>query len=356
MKDNRKILIYRLGSLGDTVMVVPCFNKIKATFPGAQLMLLTNKPVNTKVPSILSVVGQGFFARVFEYPLGMRNPVSIIKHILELRKEKIDTVINLAAARSKRSTRRDKLFFRLAGIKKQVGTPQNDPDFDPSAGMPAGVYKWEAQRLADRIACLGELNLEEAGYWDLHFTQEEHDKVRFFLEKVNNRPYIVLSPGTKMQSKDWGRENWLHLIRKMNIQFLSYTLILVGAPVERDLAQACLQAWEGEGVNACGVLSPRESAVLLSKARIFIGHDSGPMHLAGAVLTPVVAIFSARNIPVQWFPRGDNNSIIYHKTGCAGCNLEVCIENKKKCILSVSVDEVFAAVHQKLKFIESKSF
>jgi ADP-heptose:LPS heptosyltransferase len=68
------------------------------------------------------------------------------------------------------------------------------------------------------------------------------------------------------------------------------------------------------------------------------------MHLAAAVGTPCVAIFSARNFPRQWFPRGNFNKIIYHGTDCAGCLLELCIEEKKKCILSITVDEVQSAV------------
>ena len=66
----------------------------------------------------------------------------------------------------------------------------------------------------------------------------------------------------------------------------------------------------------------------------------GPMHLSAAVGTPCVAIYSARNFLRQWTPRGDFNKILYHKTDCAGCGLELCIEQKKKCILSITVDEV----------------
>ena len=48
----------------------------------------------------------------------------------------------------------------------------------------------------------------------------------------------------------------------------------------------------------------------------------------------------ARNLPVQWFPRGDRNRVIYHPTDCAGCQLEVCVAQKKKCLTSITVSEV----------------
>jgi hypothetical protein len=62
-----------------------------------------------------------------------------------------------------------------------------------------------------------------------------------------------------------------------------------------------------------------------------------------------VAIFSARNLPGQWFPARPGHTIIYHKTDCFGCGLETCIAEKKRCIMSITVDEVFGAVMSSLR-------
>ena len=75
-----------------------------------------------------------------------------------------------------------------------------------------------------------------------------------------------------------------------------------GAAVERERTDHLLSHWPGKRVNLCGELSVRESAAVLRSARVFIGHDSGPMHLAAAVGIPCAAIFSARNPPGRWFP------------------------------------------------------
>jgi ADP-heptose:LPS heptosyltransferase len=73
------------------------------------------------------------------------------------------------------------------------------------------------------------------------------------------------------------------------------------------------------------------------------------MHLASAVGTPCVAIFSARNLPGQWFPARRGHRVIYHKTDCFGCMLETCVAERKRCILSITVDEVFDVVTQLLR-------
>jgi ADP-heptose:LPS heptosyltransferase len=101
-------------------------------------------------------------------------------------------------------------------------------------------------------------------------------------------------------------------------------------------------------VNLCGKLTPRQSAAALARVEIFLGHDSGPMHLAAAVGTPCVAVFAARNLPRQWFPVGSQHRVVYHRVECAGCGLETCIEQGKKCLVSIGVEEVFRVVSSKL--------
>jgi heptosyltransferase III len=96
--------------------------------------------------------------------------------------------------------------------------------------------------------------------------------------------------------------------------------------------------------NLCGQLSVRESAAMLSRSETYIGHDSGPMHLAAAVGTLYVAILSSRNLPGEWFPPGSQHRILYKTVGCMGCRRDVCEERNKTCIRSISVDEVFGRV------------
>jgi heptosyltransferase III len=154
--------------------------------------------------------------------------------------------------------------------------------------------------------------------------------------------------GTKVQSKDWGRENWRTLLRGVAEMYPEHALAMTGAPEESESSAFAAEGWRdgggGAAVNLCGRLSPRESAAVFARARIFVGHDSGPMHLAAAVQTPCVAIFAARNKPRMWFPYGRQHRVVYHKTECWGCGLETCVVEKKRCITSITVDEVLAEI------------
>jgi ADP-heptose:LPS heptosyltransferase len=158
---------------------------------------------------------------------------------------------------------------------------------------------------------------------------------------------VAVSVGTKVQAKDWGVENWHALLGEMAKSMPGRSLLLIGAAEESAASEYAASGWRAGGgvvVNLCGRLSPRESAAALERAELFVGHDSGPMHLAAAVGTPCVAVFAARNMPRQWFPVGRQHRVVYHRVECAGCGLETCVEERKRCLTSITVDEVMEAV------------
>jgi len=344
MTPKKRILIYRLGSLGDTIIALPCFHLIREKYPDSGIVLLTNKPVASKAAPLEAILGNKtnyFYDKIINYPVGTRNPFLLLSIIIAIRVLRIDTLINITAARSRKSSYRDKIFFRLAGITTQIGFPENEEDYSALINPETGKYEWEAIRLSRRLKDLGEINLDLDSYWDLRLTSEEIDKSRSLLADVQrDSKILVVSTGTKVQTNDWEANNWNELLKRLGSRLTGWTLVVIGAEDEFDRAKQCLAAWPGKGVNLCGKSSPRVSAAVLKQAEIFIGHDSGPMHLASAVNTPVIAIFSSRAKPDQWYPRGKSNHIFYTMTDCAMCGLFVCIEQKKKCILSITVSEV----------------
>jgi heptosyltransferase-3 len=349
----KRILIYRLGSLGDTVMVLPVFHQIRRAYPDADITLLTNSPVVNKAAPLESILGQGyFFDRVLAYPVGTRSPGVLLNLIKQIRALKIDTVVYLAGVRilstlfkTKVTVWRDRWFFKAAGVKTLIGFPSVLEDFELSVDALTGDLEWEAKRMARRAQPLGNINLDDDGSWDLRFTPDELSAANECLSKMPvGASIIAASTGTKSQVNHWEESNWFNMLAHLGKQLPGWQLVMLGGPDEFDEAGRCLDAWSGGGVNLCGKTSPRVSGAILKQAKVFIGHDSGPMHLAAAGGTPCVAVFSARHFPRQWYPRGNFNTIIYHRTDCAGCGLDVCVVQQKKCILSITVNEVTSAV------------
>ena len=203
----KNILIYRLGSLGDTIMALPCFHQILKAFPDANIVLLTNKPVDTKAAPLVAVLGKGlFFNEVIDYPVGNRNPFLILNLLIKLRSYHFDCMVNLTAVRSETAAKRDKLFFGLAGIKRMIGFPSDTNDFIQQIDAKTGEIEWEAKSIARRIAPIGIPDLSIASNWDLKLTIEEKKEATHQLSKLpKDMKCISLSPGTMAMTTPVGR-------------------------------------------------------------------------------------------------------------------------------------------------------
>jgi heptosyltransferase III len=348
-RSTKRVLIYRLGSLGDTLVALPALHLVARAFPDAERRLLTNFPINAKAAPAADVLGNnGLVHGYFRYAVGTRSPLELLKLWWQLFRWRPQVLIYLGPARVVEDVRRDAKFFRLCGIPRLVGLPLTEELRTNRWDEIEQVHEPEGARLARNLAELGDAHLEVSANWNLHLTDAENKRAREVLSTTKGHPLLAVSVGTKVQSKDWGRDNWRALLGRLATAYPDHALALCGAAEESDASEFAGEGWRensaGPIVNLCGLLSPRESAAVFSQARIFIGHDSGPMHLAAAVQTPCVAIFAARNKPRVWFPYGKQHRVVYHQTDCWGCELETCIVERKKCLTSITVDEVAAEV------------
>jgi heptosyltransferase III len=344
----RRVLIYRLGSLGDTVVALPSLRLVARAFPEAERRMLTNFPVNVKAPPAEAILKDtGLVQGYFRYAVGTRSIGALLGLWWQLVRWRPEVLVYLGPNRGVASAIRDAKFFRLCGIGKQIGVPVTE-EMQRNQMETDGLLEPEASRLARNLAELGDARLEDAASWDLGLTAEEKARGVEALTAVGGRPLIAVSVGTKVQSKDWGRENWRELLQRLGAIYPGYALALNGALEESDASSFAAAGWQAVNdmpvINLCGTLTPRESAAAFAQARVFVGHDSGPMHLAAAVQVPCVAIFAARNIPRVWFPYGRQHRVVYHDVECRGCELETCIVEKKRCMTSITVDEVLAEV------------
>jgi len=364
MGSAKRVLIYRLGSLGDTLVVLPALHLVARAFPDAERRMLTNFPVNVKAPPAAAILGDsGLVQGYFRYAVGTRSVVELTKLWWELRRWRPDVLVYLVG-RTVETARRDARFFRMCGIRRQIGVPLSEDMLRNRWQEAEQALEPEAERLARNIAELGDAELDSPASWDLHLTAAEVAAADTAIRAVlpnwepagsvwdsdtrQKEAMIAVSVGTKVQAKDWGRENWRGLLAAIAKEFPERVLLLAGAAEESEASEFAAEGWRGNGggpvVDVCGKLTPRESAAAFARARVFVGHDSGPMHLAAAVQTPCVAIFAARNKPRVWFPYGRQHRVVYHQVSCWGCGLETCIVEKKRCLTSITVDEVVAEV------------
>jgi heptosyltransferase-3 len=345
----QRVLLYRIGSLGDTVVALPSLHLVARAFPDSERRLLTNFPIQVKAPPAAAILKDtGLIEGYFRYSIGMRHPKELLSLWWRLVRWRPDVLIYLTGPRGVKAARRDAIFFRLCGIRKMIGVPVTEEMQRNRVNPVDETVEFEAERLARNISELGDARLSDPSSWNLHLTSTEHARASDVLRPADGHALIAVSVGTKVQANEWDRENWRNLLGRLALLYPRHSLALIGAASDIEVSEFIAEGWRhaspsaGPILNLCGLLTPRESAAVFCRADVFIGHDSGPMHLAVAVQTPCVAIFSARGKPRVWFPYGHQHRVLYHRVDCWGCNLETCTVEKKKCITSISVDEVLA--------------
>ena len=117
--------------------------------------------------------------------------------------------------------------------------------------------------------------------------------------------------------------------------------VVFGGPEDRDTGDALLRHW-GRGYNAAGRLGLRASAAALKRCGLYLGNDTGTMHLAAAVGVTCAAIFSARDYPGRWYPAGRGHQVFRAQIECEGCRLTECVDRRNECLNRITVDEVVA--------------
>lgn len=339
----QRVLIYRLGSLGDTVVALPALHVVERAFPQAQRLMLTNVPVHAKAPAAWAILnGSGLVHGYIDYPMATRSLRTLARLVWRIRRFRPEVVVYMMPPRRNGAVERDLRFFRICGVREVVGLPVGDlaeNRFDPATGL----WEQEAARLLRCMQPLGAADVDDLAWWDLHLTVAEEEAARQALASIAGRPMIACGPGTKVQANDWGRENWRTLLDRLTAALPGHALVMVGAHEDAETADYASGGWRGSVLNLCGRLAPRETAAVLRHAELFLGPDSGPKHLAATQRVPCALVFGARGLPGKWYPPGTGHRVVYHKVECAGCNLDVCIEQKKKCLTSITADEMFAA-------------
>ena len=143
-----RVVVYRLGRLGDTVVALPCLHAVARAFPGAERILLTNLPVSSKAAPMETILsGSGLLHRFIAYPVGTRSFEALRDLRASLRSRDARTLVYLTPARGLLSVWRDLLFFRLCGFRTIVGAPATRSREQIARGA-AGVIDRECAELA----------------------------------------------------------------------------------------------------------------------------------------------------------------------------------------------------------------
>lgn len=310
------ILIYRLGSLGDTVVALPIFNRVAELYPAHLRLLLTNEPVSGAAPAMLSVLGTRHLVQgALAYPVGTRDPRRLLALAHAIRATGARRAIYAMPTRTASAMWRDLAFLRFAGITRIIGAPiradLRQTRIDPATGK----EEPEAERLCRALAAIGPFDLADPRLWSLYLDDDEYETADTLLRPLAGRPILAINMGGKLAANDWGEEKWVALLADLSGAEPGWGLLVVGGPGDAERANRVAASWPGPSINACGQLEPRATAAALSRANLFIGHDSGPLHLANAAGTPVIGLYGDAFRPRKWHAYRQPKRILHDMRG-----------------------------------------
>lgn len=353
--DLKNILIFRTGHLGDTLVSLPAYWTVRDAFPAARLTLLSNaNSANRKYVLAQNILPEkGLFDDWIMYPVEtgkLEYIQSFISLFKELRRRKFDAVFYLMTRnRLPSQVKRDVLFFRLCGVKNIFGTEYLLRNYlDPKSSPPLPTVEPEADYL---LNCLrfenfsSEKSEKSSISKGLMLTADEIKIARRWLNencflRENGKKLIAVAPGSKWESKIWSEERFFEVVRKL-IDEKNVFPIVFGGKEDRVKGNRLLNRW-GIGANAAGELDIRPAAAALAECQLYVGNDTGTMHLAAAVDTPCVGIFSAIDWDGRWAPFGKCHRTIRKKVECEGCLSPVSLKGNK-CLDLIEVKEVYEA-------------
>lgn len=354
MSNTRKdvVLIFQIGSMGDTVISIPCYREIARRHPGATRHLLTNHPIGAKmVPAEAILSATGLIAGSIGYPMPLRGKEAVVGLYRMLTALGAKTLYYLTPETKVNRMIRHCAFFRICGITKIQGVPWSRDLRYPREIASKGVWESEASRLLRCIGAQTEPGPPPELDRDLNLSAGEKDSASYAIrEGIGSGRYIAISVGGKIPVKEWGDRNWSELLTRLSGEYPGLGALFVGSADERERNSILAKAWMGPSLNSCGLFSPRETAALIDQASLFIGHDTGTLHLAGAVNTRIIGIYCGRDVPGKWFSDRSEDTFFYNRLDCFNCACITAAEcpNDMRCIMSISPDQVLAAAKQQL--------
>ncbi len=318
-----RILFIRYDRIGDMVLSTPAFRAVKAIFPHAEVIVLAserNHEVILHNPHVDRII-------IYKGPL---------RSIGEIRRLGIDLVIDLINTYELGPA----LIAYLSGARYRMGFEVAGREvFFNLRGARLEPVKQLAEHILDLVKSLdggvGEYRPE------IFLTDEEEERAERLLQEMglDLRPRIVVHPGGYYQSQRWPADRFARLVERIR-QDLRAGVLMIGG-VGEEVIIGRIKGICREDIPSLTGVSLRETMAAISRCDLFVGNNSGPLHIASTLGLPTVSIVGPTITPL-WLPYGSNHIVLRKELDCSPCTRGVCRDHT--CMESIPVEEVFKAL------------
>ena len=342
-QESERILVMRFSSFGDILLTAPALRVLRSRFPNARIDFLCSSNYAELVAALPGV------DRVLEFDKS-RGFRSLFEWLIRLFRTRYSLVVDLQ--NSPRSAFLRLFAFPVLWTKSQRYRFRRFFFIHFRKNLYPGILPVPLRYMT----ALESFGCEDDGRGlELRISEIRIEKFRVQLESqgIDSKRAVILCPGARHATKRWPREKWIDLTRALLTK--DYQVLFLGSADEQSLIEALVKEIDDNRVFAFTDLSLMDAAVLTKSAQCLVSNDSGPMHLAAAVQTSIVALFGPTVEEFGFFPFRANAEVLQKESPCRPCSAmgtERCPKEHFKCMLDISVDEVLEAV---LRRVESVS-
>jgi lipopolysaccharide heptosyltransferase II len=353
----RRLLVIRLDLIGDLVLSMTVVRALKRTYPGAEIDLLalpSSSPIVSDDPDLAQIIP--YDPNVWRRPralLQTRNWRNTFQVIRRLRSRRYDIAVSVFGNWAA-------MLAVASGAKRRVGFGRESyPGF--MTDSVASRHWRPGERLHEVDYCLklaraaGAAITPEDRVPRLHVSQKAQSELDTLLDGLGirrDRPLIACHVASNNgQSKRWPLPYWSRLLDRL-ISAWGAQVVLTGAPGDLPLVERIMGRMEQTAYNLAGKTSLPQLAALLQRADVVISGDSGPMHIADALDTPLIAIHGPTD-PAQFGPVGTAATVLKSSIWCSPCyNVKDpadCRFYTTQCMKNITPAQVLEVVEAKLR-------
>jgi lipopolysaccharide heptosyltransferase II len=335
-----RILVVRLGNVGDMVVALPAFHALRRLFPAAHIALLTS-PTKRGAPGAPEVLANDatFDDTVVYYEDQSAQPYFLKTLAKTLRSGRFDTVVALPNHLSRFGS-----LVKFVGLGVAIGA-RRFVGF--TLVTPRDFERAQVDRLVELVSDLGPAAIEPFPW--LMPSEEARQRAATLLAPAGNRPIVGMHCGAKRPANQWPVTRFAEVAQRL-VEETDAFIVLTGSAGERELADSVAARLGERCVNLAGQTTIDEAAAVAEKCCVVLTNDTGMMHVAYAVGTRVVAVFGGRFYPHIWYPYGEGHVVIRKDIECSPCHRDVCpLYAVPRCLELISAAEVYAAVRPFLK-------
>jgi heptosyltransferase-1 len=337
-----RIVLIKPSALGDIMHSLPVLSALRRRFPHAHIAWIVNRlyepllrnhtDLNEVIPFDRNQTRQGIVPGL----------MSFTRFLHSLRPKNFDLAIDL------QGLLRTGLMTFATGAKRRIGLASaregatwfyNEVIDDRSTPHAVDRYWQVAQAIGAEGDKVFNLPLEPAACQWVHN-----------LLAGLPRPWLAVGVGSRWLTKRWPPGHFAHLAQKAQ-QAFGGTILFVGAPDERELAERAASLIASQSLNVTGQTTLPQLAALLAQADVMLANDTGPLHLAVALGRPVVAPYTCTKV-VRTGPYGQEQNAVETKVWCQGSFLKNC--DRLDCMAELTPDRLWPALHGILKTWQQK--